>query len=126
MARQIQSNSQSSRKVMAMIQESQQLIIGGNGANSNLNNVSATPAGVASAQSSAAAQVNPNVVTMDPNATPELSNATMLLPAGIPQPNFGGLQAIQDPAIIIEPNQQVFVDFVNQQQEQASIINISG
>lgn len=54
-----------------------------------------------------------------------VSNSTMLLPAGISMPTFGGMQVIQDPAIIIEANQKVFVEFVDQQQQQASVVDIS-
>jgi hypothetical protein len=47
-----------------------------------------------------------------------------MLPSGVPQPSFG-MQVVQDPAIIIEANQQVFVQFVNQQQQQASQIDVN-
>ena len=125
-SRKINSNVKSSEQVTVVIQESTPIIIGG----SNGNGGGATPAGVASAQStgvSQAVQVNSTVATVDPNSMSTISNSndTMLLPAGIPVPNFGGMQVIQDPAIIIEPNQAVFVSFDNQQQQAASIININ-
>jgi hypothetical protein len=118
LARKIHSNVQSSEQVTIVIQESTPIVIGASGGSSG---------GIAPPQSTAAAQVNPNVVTMDPNSMSALSNSnsTMILPAGVPLPNFGGMQVIQDPAIIIQPNQQVFVEFVDQQQQEASIININ-
>jgi hypothetical protein len=126
MTHKIQSNVHSRETVTVVIQESTPIIIdvnssGGSGGSG------ASRVGVPPPQSTAAAQVNPNVMTVDPNSMSAINNCngTMLLPAGVPPPNFGGMQVIQDPAIIIEANQQVFVDFVNQQQHQASIININ-
>jgi hypothetical protein len=121
MTHKIQSNVQSQEQVTVVIQESTPIIIDVNSGGSGGSRV-----GVPPPQSTAAAQVNPNVMTVDPNSMSAINNCngTMLLPAGVPLPNFGGMQVIQDPAIIIEANQQVFVDFVNQQQHQASIINI--
>lgn len=129
-SRKIHSGVQSSEQVTVVIQESTPITIGGssgNGNGGNGNGNGPTPAGVASSQSTGAAQVNSTVATVDPNSVSAISNSNnpLLLPSGVPLPNFGGLQVIQDPAIIIEPNQQVFVSFDNQQQQQASIINIS-
>jgi hypothetical protein len=114
LSRQIQSGVQSEEEVMVVIQESQQLTVGS----------SAVSAGVPPPQASGAAVVNPNVATVDPNAQPSISNATQILPSGVPQPSFG-MQVVEDPAIIIEANQQVFVQFVNQQQQQASQIDVN-
>lgn len=128
MTHKVQSNVKSNEQVIVVIQESTPVIIDVNSGNSgNSGKSGASPAGVAQPQSTAAAQVNPNVMTVDPNSMSAISNCngTMLLPAGVPLPNFGGMQVIQDPAIIIEENQQVFVDFVNQQQHQASIVDIN-
>jgi hypothetical protein len=123
MSRQIQSNVQSEEEVTIVIQESQQIIVGGSNNQSSYNNNG--PPGNSSAQLNATAQVNPNVATVDPNSMSAVSNSTMLLPAGISMPTFGGMQVIQDPAIIIEANQKVFVEFVDQQQQQASVVDIS-
>ena len=119
MTHKVQSNVKSNEQVIVVIQESTPIIIDVNSGSSG-----ASPA---QPQSTAAAQVNPNVMTVDPNSMSAISNCngTMLLPAGVPLPNFGGMQVIQDPAIIIEENQQVFVDFVDQQQQQASIVDIN-
>ena len=125
MTHKVQSNVKSNEQVTIVIQESTAIIIDANSGSSGSNG--ASPAGVAQPQSTAAAQVNPNVMTVDPNSMSAISNCngTMLLPAGVPLPNFGGMQVIEDPAIIIEENQQVFVDFVNQQQHQSSIVDIN-
>ena len=123
LSRQIQSNVQSEEEVTIVIQESQQIIVGGS--NSQSNHANNGPHGNSSAQLNATTQVNPNVATVDPNSMSAVSNSTMLLPAGISMPTFGGMQVIQDPAIIIEANQKVFVEFVDQQQQQASVVDIS-
>ena len=123
LSRQIQSNVQSEEEVTIVIQESQQIIVGGS--NSQSNHTNNGPHGNSSAQLNATAQVNPNVATVDPNSMSAVSNSTMLLPSGISMPTFGGMQVIQDPAIIIEANQKVFVEFVDQQQQQASVVDIS-
>lgn len=133
MSRKIRSNVQSSEQVTVVIQESTPIIIGsGNGKGKGKGqgqSGNASPTGASAAQStgSAQAQVNSTVATVDPNSMSTISNSndTMLLPAGIPLPNFGGMQVIQDPAIIIEPDQKVSVSFANQQQQQASIVDIS-
>lgn len=129
MTRRIQTNVQSSQQVIVVIQESNAIIINGNnnGRGNGQGNRGPTPAGVASSQSTGISQVNPNVVSIDPNSVSTISNNNncMLLPAGLSLPNFGGLQVIQDPALILESNQQMSVSFRNQQQQSASIININ-
>lgn len=153
MARRINTNVQSREQVVVVIQESQAIVINidnrnGNGRNGNGQGNRngngngqgnrngrrqeipvATPAGVAAAQSTGTVGVTPNVLDIDPNSmsavTSSNSSNSMLLPAGIPLPNFGGMQVIQDPAIILESNQRVSVSFADQQQQAASIINIS-
>jgi hypothetical protein len=131
MSRKIHSNVQSSEQVTVVIQESTPIIIGSGNGNGKGQGQSgnASPTGASTAQSTGAAQaqVNSTVATVDPNSMSTISNSndTMLLPAGIPLPNFGGMQVIQDPAIIIESDQKVFVSFANQQQQQASIVDIS-
>jgi hypothetical protein len=136
MARRIFSGVTSSEQVTVVIQESQQIVISESSSTSiSTSNITITtpPAGKTSAQSSATAVITTTtettitsitIVTVDPNAMSAISNSTLLYPAGIPSPTFGGMQIIQDPAIIIEPNQQVFVEFVSQQQQAASIIII--
>ncbi|KAM3068763.1 hypothetical protein ACMFMG_010934 [Clarireedia jacksonii] len=51
----------------------------------------------------------------NPNAPPSASNATQILPAGVAAPSLAGVQQFQDPAIIIEENQNAFVSFVGAQ-----------
>lgn len=145
MSRKIHSNVQSREQVTIVIQESTPIIIDGGSGNGKSNGKSndngkgkgkgqgqsgsASPTGVSAAQSTGAvqAQVNSTVATVDPNSMSTISNSndTMLLPAGIPVPNFGGMQVIQDPAIIIEQNQKAFVSFADQQQQQASVVDIN-
>jgi len=77
--------------------------------------ISGTPVQPQAFSTGTAPPASPNVVTYAPNAPPALDNGTMILPSGVPAPSFGGTESDQDPAIIIEEDQLVFVSFVQQQ-----------
>lgn len=83
-ARQVQSNVRSQQRGMVVIQESQQIVISAFSTDNGINNIRATPTGIASAQSNTTAQANTNVLTFDPDNIPAVSNSSMILPAGVP------------------------------------------
>lgn len=126
MTRQIQSNSNVQEQVVVIIQEQNTIQVGGSGSNSNSNSNSngASPTGSSSAaQSTASVSAAANATAIGtyqpdlaqfPGYTPNID----LLPADLqqaPQFNFGSQGA--DPAIIIQANQAVFVEFNDQSQK---------
>lgn len=102
MTHQVQSNELIEEQEMVIVSEAAAMTIGGN-VGTGVQQVS-SPTGTGS--------VSPNIETYDPNAAPSVNNATMILPAGVSAPSFDNTQVNQDPAIIIEENQAVFVEFV--------------
>lgn len=126
MTRQIQSNSNVQEQVVVIIQEQNTIQVGGSGSNSNSNSNSngASPTGSSSAaQSTGSVSAAANATAIGtyqpdlaqfPGYTPNID----LLPADLqqaPQFNFGSQGA--DPAIIIQANQAVFVEFNDQSQK---------
>lgn len=122
--RQIQSNSNVKEQVVVIIQEQNTIQVGGSGFNSNSNSNGASPTGSSSAaQSTGSVSAAANATAIGtyqpdlaqfPGYTPNID----LLPADLqqaPQFNFGTQGA--DPAIIIQANQAVFVQFNDQSQK---------
>ena len=72
----------------------------------------------AAANETAPSFIAANVATYDPNAPPSVAPlapqgkfACVLLPAGVAAPSFDRTPSQEDPAIILEDNQQAFVSF---------------
>ena len=103
MTHQVQSNEGAAEQQMVVVSDAQVMTISGSSSATQVQ--AAAPSGTGS--------VSPNVLTYDPNATPSVSNSSMILPAGASAPTFNNTQVDQDPASIIEPNQAMFVQFVS-------------
>ena len=58
--------------------------------------------------------VAPQVGVYDPSAALDVSTGDALLPSNIVVPSFNGARSEQDPAIILEVNQNVFIVFDDQ------------
>jgi hypothetical protein len=101
MTHQVQSNEEIEEQQIVVVSEAAALTIGGS---------NRTP--VRAASPTGTGYISPNIMTYDPNAPPSVSNNSMILPAGVSAPRFDNTQVDQDPAIIIEENQAVFVEFV--------------
>jgi hypothetical protein len=102
MTHQVQSNELIEEQQILVVSEAVAMTIGGNVGTAVQQFASPTGTG----------SVSQNIATYDPNAAPSVSNATMILPAGVSAPSFDNTQVNQDPAIIIQENQAVFVQFV--------------
>jgi hypothetical protein len=98
---QVQSNEEIEEQELIVVGESVAITIDGR-VGSRVRRASPTGTG----------SVAPSIATYNPNAAPNVDNNSLLLPSGVPAPNFGNCQVGQDPAIIIQENQAVFVEFV--------------
>lgn len=103
MTRQVKVDNNAKDSQFIMVQQAQQMTI--NEAGATATGTAALPVGTG--VSNAAFPV------YDPNAAPSDNNATQILPAGLSAPSFDGVKQFDDPAIIIEEDQAVFVDFVD-------------
>jgi hypothetical protein len=84
--------------------------------NQNPTAAGAVPTGVAPPEAFATGAVgseSPQVAVWDPAAPLQLNSSPMLLPAGIEAPRWDAARQDQDPAVIIEADQLVFVAFLN-------------
>ena len=111
MTHQVQSNEEIAEQQIVVVSDSQIMTVGGSNGNGNGNGNIGTRVQQA-ASPTGTGSISPNIATYDPSAPPSVSNSTMILPAGVSAPSFDGTQADQDPAIIIQENQAVFVEFV--------------
>ena len=102
MTHQVQSNEEIAEKQIVVVSDAQTMTVGGNVGSAVQQFASPTGTGSVSA----------DIATYDPNSAPSVSNGTQILPSGVPAPSFDGTQVDKDPAIIIEKNQAVFVEFV--------------
>ena len=103
MTRQVRADNNAQQDVFVIVSEIQQMTIGNE------------PSSVGTAAPSIGTNVaQPNFGTYNAGSAPSASNQTQILPAGSSAPNFDNTEVDQDPAIIIEENQAVFVDFVSQ------------
>ncbi|KAG0652089.1 hypothetical protein D0Z07_1386 [Hyphodiscus hymeniophilus] len=103
MTHQVQSNEEIIEQQIVIVSEAVAMTIGGSGS---------TGTAVQPASPTGTGSIAPVIMTYDPSAAPSVSNCTMILPAGVSAPSFDNTQVDQDPAIIIEENQAVFVEFV--------------
>ena len=101
MTHQVQSNENIAEQQMVVVSEAAAMTIG-----------SSNSTGVQQASPTATGTAASNILTYDPSAPPSVSNNTMILPSGVAAPKFDNTQVDQDPAIIIEKDQAVFVEFV--------------
>lgn len=102
MTHQVQSNEGIAEQQMVVLSDAQTMTVGENAGTAVQQFASPTGTG----------SVSPNIATYDPNAAPSVSNSTQILPSGVSAPKFDNTQVDQDPAIIIQENQAVFVEFV--------------
>lgn len=102
MTHQVQSNEEITEQQIVIVSEAVAMTVGGGSSGTQVQPASPTGTGF----------ISPNIMTYDPSAPPSVSNNSMILPAGVSAPNFDNTQVDQDPAIIIEENQAVFVEFV--------------
>lgn len=99
---QVQSNEVIAEQVIVVVSESQTMTIRAGGSGTGVQPSSPTVTG----------SISPNIATYDPNAALSVSNGSQILPAGVSAHSFDNTKVDQDPAIIIEENQAVFVSFV--------------
>ncbi|ESZ91153.1 hypothetical protein SBOR_8464 [Sclerotinia borealis F-4128] len=102
MTRQVQADNQAKDTQYVMVQQAQAMTING-----------ASSTGTASLPQGTDISSSSPIKTYDPNEAPSVSNGTQLLPVNAAAPSFGGVKQFQDPAIIIEENQQAFVNFAS-------------
>jgi hypothetical protein len=101
MTHQVQSNEEIAEQQIIVVSDSQTMTVGSDVGTAVQQFASPTGTG----------SVSSDIATYDPNAAPSVSNSTQILPSGASAPSFDGTQVDQDPAIIIEENQAVFVEF---------------
>lgn len=100
MTHQVQIDNKAKDTQFIMVQQAKRMTISG-----------ASPTGTASLSQGTGISASSVVATYDPNAAPTVSNSTQILPINAAAPNFAGVKQFQDPAMIIEENQDAFVDF---------------
>ncbi|KAG4431219.1 hypothetical protein IFR05_013304 [Cadophora sp. M221] len=120
--RQIQSNPSASQQVFVLINEVSQMNIGDFGVASTptAEGAAASPTGTASATSFGAPQFG----SYTPGGNISLqAQGINLYPFGVAAPSFGNSRSFIDPALIIQPRQQLFV--TNQNQNQFNVVIIA-
>ncbi|KAH6702071.1 hypothetical protein DL95DRAFT_447211 [Leptodontidium sp. 2 PMI_412] len=119
--RQIQSNPSASEQVFVLINEVSQMNIGDfDVAGTPTAEAAASPSGTASAASFAAPQFG----SYTPGGNISLqAQGINLYPFGVAAPSFGNSRSFIDPALIIQPRQQLFV--TNQNQNQFNVVIIA-
>jgi hypothetical protein len=108
MTHQVQSNEEISEQQIIVVSEAAAMTLGSGSSGSS----GSTGTQVLPASPTGTGSIAPVIMTYDPSAPPSVSNSTMILPAGVSAPSFDNTQVDQDPAIIIEENQAVCVEFV--------------
>ncbi|PVH82341.1 hypothetical protein DL98DRAFT_514084 [Cadophora sp. DSE1049] len=117
--RQIQSNPSASEQVFVQITEVSQMNIGDFSVPTPTSEGAAAPSGTASAASFAAPQFG----SYTPGGNVSLqAQGINLYPFGVAAPSFGNSKSFIDPALIIQPSQQLFVTDQNQNQFNVVVI----